>query len=137
MPYKLFAHTADLGVEVSGPSLEDVYRNAAEALFNILSDISTIETRKMLLRKVKGMGREDLLINFLRELLNLWNRDHFLVKFCEVLEATPQHLTVRLSGEVYNPLMHPINREIKAVTYHQTSLVHNKRGWKGRFVLDV
>jgi SHS2 domain-containing protein len=137
MPYKLFAHTADLGVEVAGSSLEDIYRSAAEALFSILSDLSTIEIKKMLLRKVTGMDREDLLINFLRELLNLWNRDHFLVKSCEVLEATPQHLTVRLSGEVYNPLMHPIKREIKAVTYHQASLVHNKEGWKGRVIFDV
>ena len=137
MPYKLFDHTADLGVEVAGSSLEDIYNSAAEALFSILSDLSAIETKEMLLQRVKGLDREDLLVNFLRELLNLWNRDRFLVKSCEVLEITPQNLTARLSGEFYNPLIHRIKREIKAVTYHQVSLVHTKRSWKGKFVFDV
>jgi hypothetical protein len=40
MPYKLFDHTADLGVEVAGPSLEGIYNSAAEALFGILSDLA-------------------------------------------------------------------------------------------------
>ena len=137
MPYKLFDHTADLGIEVSGPSLEDLYGRAAEALFSILSDRSAIGTKKTLLRTFRGRGREDLLVNFLRGLLNLWNRDRFLVRSCKVLEITPQNLTVRLSGESYNPLTHRIKREIKAATYHQVSVVRNKRGWKGRFVLDV
>ena len=137
MPYKLFNHTADLGVEVAGPSLEGIYSSAAEALFDILSDLSAVETKETLLKRVKGLDREDLLVNFLRELLNLWNRDRFLVKSCEVLEITPQNLTARLSGEFYNPLIHRIKREIKAVTYHQVSLVHTKRSWKGKFVFDV
>jgi SHS2 domain-containing protein len=137
MPYKLFDHTADLGIEVEESSLEGIYNSAAEALFSILSDLSAIETKKTLLRRVKGLDREDLLINFLRDLLNLWNRNRFLVRSCEVLEIAPQNLTARLSGEFYNPLIHRIKREIKAVTYHQVSLVHTKRGWKGKFVFDV
>ena len=137
MPYKLFDHTADLGVEVAGSSLEGIYSNAAEALFGILSDLSAVETKETLLRKIEGLDHEDLLINFLRELLNLWNRDHFLVKSCEVLEINPHNLTARLSGEFYNPLIHRIKREIKAVTYHQVLLVHTKRGWQGKFVFDV
>ena len=71
MPYKLFDHTADLGVEVAGSSLEGIYSNAAEALFGILSDLSAVETKETLLRKIEGLDHEDLLINFLRELLNL------------------------------------------------------------------
>jgi SHS2 domain-containing protein len=137
MSYKLFDHTADLGVEVSGSSLKEVYTSAAVALFCILSDLSVIESRETLLRKIRGLDREDLLINILRELLSLWYGDRFLVKSCEVLEITPQDLTVRLSGEFYDPLVHRIKREIKGVTYHGVSMVHTRKGWKGRFVLDV
>ncbi len=137
MRYQVLDHTADLGIDITGSTLKSVYAGAAKALFSVLSDLSAVRANEMMELSVEGLDREDLLVNFLRELLNLWNRNRFLVKSCQILSLAPRRLTARLFGEPYDPVVHRIRREIKAVTYHDVALVPTKRGWKGTFVLDV
>ena len=42
MGYRIFDHTADLGVEVTGATLEELYAGAAFALFDLLTDLSSV-----------------------------------------------------------------------------------------------
>ena len=42
MDYRIFDHTADLGVEVTSASLEELYAGAAFALFDLLTDLSSV-----------------------------------------------------------------------------------------------
>ena len=42
MDYRIFDHTADLGVEVTGATLEELYAGAAFALFDLLTDLSSV-----------------------------------------------------------------------------------------------
>ena len=45
--YEFFEHTADLGIRVRTDRLEDLYAEAAEALFAVISDDpSTIKPRE-------------------------------------------------------------------------------------------
>ena len=87
MAYRVFDHTADLGVEISAASVEEIYAGAAVALFDLLVDLSTVRagiTREIV---VTGEDQADLLVNFLREALYLWNGEGFLIKTCSVREA--------------------------------------------------
>lgn len=137
MGYRVFDHTADLGLEVHAASLEALYAEAAVALFDLLTDLSRV--REGVLREIVVIGEDpaDLLINFLREILYLWNGEQWLVKTCRIREATPQRLDVRLRGETFDPLRHPVKQEIKAVTYHQATVSENKEGWVATVVFDV
>jgi SHS2 domain-containing protein len=137
MGYRIFDHTADLGVEITGASLEEVYTGAAGALFDLLTDLSAVRESEERTLTVEGEGPDDLLVNFLRELLYSWNGEGFLMKQCEVLEAAPRRLTAVLRGETYDPARHQIRMEIKAATYHQASIRRTATGWMGRVVFDV
>ncbi len=137
MGYRIFDHTADLGVEITGASQEEVYAGAAGALFDLLTDLSSVRESEERTLTVEGEGPDDLLVNFLRELLYSWNGEGFLMKRCTVLEAAPRRLTAVLRGETYDPARHRIRMEIKAATYHQASIRRTAAGWMGRVVFDV
>jgi len=137
MGYRVFDHTADLGVEITGGSQEEIYAGASLALFDLLTNLSAVRETEERTLTVLGEGPEDLLVNFLREVLYLWNGEGFLIKRCTILEAAPRRLTVLLLGEPYDPARHRIRMEIKAVTYHQASVSRTDAGWVARVVFDV
>lgn len=138
MAYRLFDHTADLGVEVTAAALEELYAGAAFAVFDLLTDLSTV--RAGLFRKVEVAGENpaDLLVNFLREVLYAWSGEGFLAKSCYVRLVTSRRLQAVLKGETFDPDRHRIKMEIKAVTYHLCEVLETPEGrWLARVVFDV
>jgi len=135
--YRVFDHTADLGIEVSGGTAAEVYTGAALALFDLVADAAAIRPAEERQVAVEGEDETDLLVNFLREVLYAWNGKGFLVKECDVREVSPRQLAAVLRGEPYDPARHRIKTEIKAVTYHEASLRQTAEGWQGRIVFDV
>ena len=60
------------------------------------------------------------------------------MKSCFVRQITPKRLRAVLRGEAFDPARHRIIREIKAVTYHQSSVLQTPEGgWVARVVFDV
>ncbi|MEW6333663.1 MAG: archease [Thermodesulfobacteriota bacterium] len=137
MDYRVFDHTADLGLEVSAATVEALYAAAALSLFDLLTDLTRIRARIAREVVVTGQDPAEVLVNFLREILYLWNGEQFLVKTCQVLEATPRRLKALLRGECFDPVRHRTRREIKAVTYHQAAVRQTERGWVATVVCDV
>jgi len=137
MGYRIFDHTADLGVEVAGVSLEELYAGAAFALFDLLTDLSSVRAGVAREIVVSGEDPADLLVNFLREILYAWNGDGFLMKSCLVREVKPQRLKALLRGETFDPSRHRIKQEVKAVTYHQASVEKKGDVWEARVIFDV
>jgi SHS2 domain-containing protein len=137
MPYRIFDHTADLGLEVTAHTGEALYAGAAVALFECLADLGTVRAGRTRQLAVTGADEADLLVNFLRECLYAWSGEGFLLKSCQVGDLTPQHLTALLRGEPFDPGRHRLLQEIKAVTYHQASVRSSPAGWMARIVLDV
>ena len=137
--YKFFDHTADIGVEVTGRTRKELFVNAAQALFDIMIENKTgLEAVKQQKRiTVEGTDVSDLLINFLREILYLFNGEKFITGGCEIIKFTNQELQARLTGESFNSKKHLIKTEIKAVTYSGLTVKKEKAGWKARIIFDV
>jgi SHS2 domain-containing protein len=142
--YKFFDHTADIGIEISGRTKKELFANAAYAMFDILIDNngskikSTEKTQKRQKTvTVKGADVEDLLINFLRELLYLFNSTGWVVSHCEIMECGNKRLKARLMGEPCNKKKYSIKTEIKAVTYSGIEVKKQKSGWKAWVIFDV
>ena len=142
--YKFFDHTADIGVEISGRTKKDLFANAAKALFDVL--IENLDSKGKSAEKtqkrqkivtVEGADLEDLLINYLREILYLFNGAGWVVSHCKIMECGNKRLKAQLTGEPYNKNKHSIKTEIKAVTYSGLSVEKQKSGWKARVIFDV
>jgi SHS2 domain-containing protein len=137
--YKFFDHTADIGVEVTGRTRKELFVNAVWAVFDIM--IENKAGRKAANRQkkitVEGADVADLLINFLRELLYLFNGEQFVTGNCEIIEFSNKKLQARLTGESFNNKTHLIKTEIKAVTYSGAKVEKIKAGWRARVIFDV
>jgi Uncharacterized conserved protein len=135
--YKLLDHTADIGIEVLGKTKKELFGNAVEAMFDLIVDLTGVNDVNEKVVTAKGADAEDLLVNFLREALYLFNGKRWLIKKCKLLELTARHVVAQLHGEPYNSQKHQLKTEIKAVTYHGLSVKKTARGWKAKVIFDV
>lgn len=135
--YKTLDHTADIGIEVWGKRKEDIFICAVEAMADLIVDLKSISDDEENTIRVTGTGEEDLLINFLREALYLFNGNGWLIKQCLAVDVLPQSVTARLRGGRYNPQKQQVKMEIKAVTYHQLCFCKTAQGWKAKVIFDV
>jgi SHS2 domain-containing protein len=86
---------------------------------------------------VQGADVGDLLVNFLRELLYLFNGLGRVLNRVSIMACGNKRLVAQCVVEPYNPERHLIKTEIKAVTYHQLAVEKTKAGWKARVIFDV
>jgi SHS2 domain-containing protein len=135
--YKLLNHTADIGIEVWGKTKKELFANAVYSLFDLMVDTQSIDKTQEKTITIGGVDITDLLINFLREALYLFNGKRWLVKKCKLLELTTGHVVAQLQGEPYNSQKHQLRKEIKAVTYHNLRVNKTTQGWKAKVIFDV
>lgn len=135
--YETFDHTADIGIRVFGASVEELFVHAAEALFDVLTDLNSI--RKDLSREVEisGTDREDLLVRWLGELVYLCEGEGYLFREFSILHLTPTSLKASARGERFDPARHTFKTEIKAVTYHQVEVAQKDGLWIGKIIFDI
>jgi SHS2 domain-containing protein len=135
--YKLLDHTADIGIEFWGKTKKELFENAVEAMFDLIVDLTGINNVNDKVVTAKGADAEDLLVNFLREALYLFNGKKWIIKQCKLLEMKSGQIVAQLQGEPYDSDKHQLKTEIKAVTYHGLSVKKTARGWKAKVIFDV
>ncbi|NQU03231.1 MAG: archease [Syntrophaceae bacterium] len=135
--YTVFDHTADLGVEIYGRDEKELFSNAAHAIFDIMTDINAVYTKVERDIHVEGSGLEDLLVNFLREILYLFNGEGLSLHNFLVSEMDSYHIKGTIRGEFFDPNRHRLNMEVKAVTYHRTEVKKGSHGWTALVIFDV
>jgi len=69
--YEYIEHTADVAVRVYGNSLEELFRNAAQATFSLITDYTPSEDKERDI-DLEGKTLEDLLVNWLNELISVF-----------------------------------------------------------------
>lgn len=137
LPYKTFNHTADLGVEICGPDCNQLFINAGRTLFDLICGTSAIDKKTAVPVTVEGSGYDDLMINWLRELLYLHQVKGYLLSTFIIHELDAFHLIATVTGEQFDARRHELLREIKAVTYHQLTIEQGEEGWTARIVFDI
>ncbi len=135
--YTLFDHTADLGVEIYGKDESELFSNAAYALFDIMTDINIVNRKVERDIHIEGSGFEDLLVNFLREILYLFNGEGLSLQDFLVSEIDERHIKGTVRGEFFDPDRHCLHMEVKAVTYHRTEIKKVSHGLTARVIFDV
>lgn len=121
MRYEVLEHTADLMVRAHGRTLKECFENAAYAMMDQIIDASTVRFSEQVDIAVEGDDNEELLYNFLSEVLFIFDaRGLVLGRFDVIL--SPDRLECKAEGEAYDPERHSPKSEIKAVTYHELNV---------------
>ena len=132
--FKFLEHTADIKFQAFGSSLEEVFKNSALAMFNSLNDGKIKETIKKKI-KIQGNDNENLLYNFLEELLFLFDSEGFFLAKVKNLKIKENQLSAEIIGDKAEN--YKIENHIKAVTYNEMFVKKEKNKWIAQVVLDV
>jgi|SRR5580704_13671962 len=135
--FEVFDHTADLGLRIHAPDLNALFADGGRALLSVIvSDSNTVEPRDRLTVRVAGTDLEYLFVDWLDELLFLFESKRFLASEFETqLDDTGISATVR--GEPCDPARHALAHEVKAVTYHGLTVEQSADGWRAEVILDI
>lgn len=136
MKYRYFDVTADVGAEAYGETLDELFENAALAMFNVMCNTDKVTPAMKKKIKVSAGDLEGLLREWLTYLLGL--KDIYGMMFSR-FKARVDVESMTLEGWVWGEETkesHEIKTEVKAVTYHMMRIKKN-RLWQARFVLDV
>ena len=143
MSFEFLDHTADTQVRIKGADAEELFREATRALLAVFvacpegSSVLPGASRRV---KLEAENGEALLVDFLNELIFLFDTQQFLSADFEVsalkLEA-PSSLEGALKGEVYDPARHVVKTEIKAATFHGMEIKRTESGLEAEVVFDL
>ncbi len=140
MAYRFIEHTADMGVEVEAASFEELLSESLLALTDSLTEVGEVGAEVERQVELRAPSREDLLVDWLNELVYLFETESVLFRLAEVgveEEGGGWLLRGTLRGERYDPARHRIKTLIKAVTYHQLQVTSSSRGWQARVIFDI
>ena len=135
--YQPIDHTGDLGMRVFGRDLRQLFAHAAWGLFDLMTDAERIRAVADRRLAVAATDLEDLMVRWLGELLYAYDTDRFLTAGVTFHALAPTGLRATLRGEAFDAARHPIDTEIKAVTYHQVAVERLATGWRARVIFDV
>jgi len=135
--YELIDHTADIGIKVRGKSVGELFENAAYAMFDLIADLNRVKKREVLEVEIEGEGMDELLADWLRELLYKFNGERHLLKDFKIEEIDQKSLKARVRGEKLDLSRHSLKMEIKAVTYYGLEIKRTSEGWQAQVIFDV
>jgi SHS2 domain-containing protein len=135
--FRLLEHTADMGIEAQGEDLATLFRQTALGLRQIITSCTDIQPQQEFFVEVQARDREELLINWLSELLFLFEVWQLLPAEFVIDSIDDCRLQAWVRGESLDFERHYLEREVKAVTYHQIKVEQVVDGWRAQVFVDL
>lgn len=132
--YQILEHTADVKVKAFGKDKKELFLNMLKGMASILQPEVKSKQRKVRKIKIKSIGLETLLVDFLSEALYLTqvNKEIYNnVKFKSFTDT-------EIEGELIGQRIERLEEDIKGVTYHEID-IHQKRDgiWEVTVIFDI
>lgn len=135
--FRLLEHTADVGFEAIGESREEAFSNAALALQDLSVDLDSIAPRDEIAIAVDGENAQELLVNWLSQILYLFDAEGWLFREFQLRRLEEQSLEAVGRGEKFDRDRHHVKLQVKAITYHQLALEKVPAGWRAQVYVDI
>ena len=135
--FTILDHTADVGVRATGEDFATALSWTAKGLFSVITDLDLVEPRELFQVSVASSDREILVVDWLNELLYVYEAEGLLLSEFRVTVGREQStLEAECHGEPVNLSRHRMRLSVKAATYHELEVVGNGE-WRIQVVLDV
>jgi protein archease len=140
MGYTFIDHTADVAADLTGRTLEELFASAAQALTDTLTELDRVRPVVTQAVTVEAGSLEDLLVDWLNELLYRFEVQNMLFSGTTVTveeRAGRWWLGATAAGEILDPARHPSRVLVKGATYHGLEITERAGEWRARIVLDI
>ncbi len=136
---EVFDHTADVGLRIRGETPDDLFRTAAEGLFDyIVANRDEVRAIRIDAIALRADSAADLLVEWLNELIFRSETQHVVYgRFDVRVSDDGRALDARAAGEPIDRDRHILDHEVKAVTRHALSFDRDGDGWVAEVILDI
>lgn len=147
--YRILEHKSDLAIWAKGKNLVDLFTNLAYGMYqamigkrieNCKLQISNCTRlvdgeprRKLQNFSVEGETKEDLLVNFLNELIFFTDKNKLAIGALKIEKISSRALSAKISA---TPLFRP-KLEIKAATYHDLKIKKVDNHFETTVLFDI
>lgn len=137
-PYEYLEHTADVKFRAYGQTPDEMFSNAALALFNSMINTETVQAKETWKVELSGPDLEQLAYDWLSELVFLFETEFAVFSTFDVKlhRNSDWGLQANIGGERIDQSRHAFDNEVKAVTLHEF-VIKKKDLWCIQVVLDV
>jgi SHS2 domain-containing protein len=140
MGHSFIDHTADVAADLDGASLGELFASGAQALTDTITDLATVRPLVTTAVTLEAPTVEDLLVDWLNELLYRFEARNMLPREASVTIAERDarwHLDATVTGEPFDTVRHPYRVAVKSATYHGVNITHREGTWTTRVVFDI
>jgi len=130
--------TADVAFVAYGKDLNELFADAALAMFEVM--INTKQVKPKILRKIKVEGNdlESLMFNWLNELLLYVDSENLVFSDFKVKVGEKKFsLSAECKGEKINREKHETRNGVKSATMHKMEIKKERNIWKAQVILDI
>jgi SHS2 domain-containing protein len=135
--YETIEHTADIGIRAWGKSLAEAFENTARGMFSLICDPALVREEESFAISVEADDRETLLVEWLNELLYLFESRGVLLAGFKIGNISETALEATVFGERLDFERHRPEADIKAATYHMLKVEQSNGDWEAIVIFDV
>ena len=119
--WKFYPHTADAKYEAYGKTLEELFKNAGLACFEVMTETSKVESKQQFSITIQAKKLESLLFDYLDELLFLMDTENIMVGDITDIKITKEEEFYKLTAIVHgdNHKQYDVTSDVKAITYSE------------------
>jgi SHS2 domain-containing protein len=129
--------TADVAFLAYGKDLNELFANAALAVFEVMINTKQVKKEKEEKVYVEGHDLESLMFNWLNELLYVSDSKNLAFSEFDVkIDEKNFKLEAVCKGEKIDPQKHETRTVVKAATYHHMK-IWKEDVWKAQVILDI
>jgi len=134
--HKVIENTTGIKLQVFGKTIEEVFSNSLIGMFSAIYE-KKVKTKYSRRVKIKGKNLEELLYNFLKEFILLFNYKAIFVSKVESIkiDLNKNELDCIISGDLAKN--YEIHTIIKSITKKNIFIKEEKGKWMIRVFLDV
>ena len=140
MAFEYLDNVADAGIRASGKTLNELFCEAARAMFNLMVDIDSVRPRKEIEVHASARTLDLLLVEWLGQLLAEKDLEESVFsQFSAQITSLDDEIVISglARGEPFDPLRHGPKTEVKGVTYSGLRVWQEKGMFFAECVLDV
>ncbi|MFA5357958.1 MAG: archease [archaeon] len=138
--FEMFEHKADIGVRGIGATKESAFAECGKALFEIMCNTKKVMPSQKTELSVQAKNSDELLVEFLNELLYLKDTEGMLFSKFEIeIKKVGKEFGLEgiAFGEKIDEKKHELKTDAKAASYSQLKVVKEDEKWIAQCIIDV
>ncbi|HHQ45480.1 MAG TPA: archease [Candidatus Altiarchaeales archaeon] len=123
MPYEFLEHTADLKFRANGKNLEEALTESCRALAHAVYGGKTVKPKSKRILEIPYSNRQELVHDLLDQFLFIIEYEDYIPSEIKVkIDDADGKAVVELLGDSVEENNIKIEKEVKAVTYHEMKI---------------